>query len=131
MSETPKIYILNLNMHPARLEAMQNHLNGLDLEWERVEAIDALETSEDELNKYTDSAGPIQRMGSGARACTVGHFKIWERFLDMGKPAAFILEDDIKVSRHFFAFIEEASRLVDDVDVLNFNRQNSRRAQKN
>lgn len=48
-----------------------------------------------------------------------------------GKPVAFILEDDIKVSRHFFAFIEEASRLVDDVDVLNFNRQNSRRAQKN
>lgn len=130
MSETPNVYVLNLNRHPDRLEEMQKQLNSLGVNWERIEAVDALEASEEELDKYIDAFGPISRMGSGARACTVGHFKIWEKFLDTGKPIAFILEDDVKISHHFSMFIDEASKLADDVDILNFNRQNSRRAQK-
>ena len=123
MSKISKVYFLNLERHPDRLGNMQNQLNNLGLEADRVEAIDALKADEAELGKYVDVVGPIPRMGPGARACTAGHFKIWKKFLDTGAPVAFILEDDIIISRHFPAFIDEASKLADDVDILNFNRQ--------
>lgn len=130
MTKMSKVYFLNLRRHPKRLANMINQLRNLELEAERVEAIDALKADEAELYKYVDVVGPIPRMGPGARACTAGHFKIWEKFLDTGAPVAFILEDDIIISRHFPAFIDEASKLADDVDILNFNRQNSKKELK-
>lgn len=130
MSETPKVYFLNLNRHPDRLEAMQIQLNRLGIKSERVEAIDALEASEEELFRYIDPTGPIPRMGAGARACTAGHFKIWEEFLGSGKSVAFILEDDARISSKFKDFMLDAVGLADNLDILNFNLQAPRHKEK-
>lgn len=130
MSDTPNVYFLNLNRHPERLKSMQNQLNKFDMIWERVEAVDALEANEDELSKYVDIKGPIPRMGAGARACTAGHFKIWEKFLGTGKSVAFILEDDVRISSKFKDFILEAVDLADKLDILNFNLQAPRHREK-
>ncbi len=80
--------------------------------------------------EFTDAAGPIPRMGAGARACTVGHFKIWKKFLETDASVAFILEDDVRISEGFPAFVKAAASYSNEVDILNFNRQNSKREQK-
>jgi|GEM_PF-5503485 len=130
MGDDSRIYFLNLNRHEARFKYMRTQLDGQGLSWERFIATDALEASEEELNEYTDAEGPIPRMGKGARACTVGHFKIWKHFLETGASAAFILEDDALLSKHFAEFVGEALRHTAEVDILNFNRQNSKGVHK-
>ncbi len=123
MTKPPRVYVLNLNRHADRLASVQGQLDSLGVSWERFEAIDALDAREEDLGKYIEAHGPIPRMGRGARACTAGHFKIWKKFLETGEAVAFILEDDVAISRHFPAFIVEASKFAGDVDILNFNSQ--------
>jgi len=96
------------------------------LNWERFPAIDAKHTSETQLFEFTDPKGPIPKMGTGARACTSGHFKIWAHFLNTKAPVAFVLEDDATLSKEFSKFIIEAESYASQVDILNFNRQNSK-----
>jgi len=126
MPESARIYYLNLDRHPDRRANMDKQFSNLGLDAERVAAIDAETASEAELNNYVDAAGPIPRMGAGARACTVGHFLIWEKFLKTDAKVAFILEDDAKVSSAFAEFVDEAVKISDEVEILNFNRQNSK-----
>ena len=130
MNTAPDIYFLNLDRHKNRFEKLRAQLDNLYLTWERVAAVDAQQASEEELAEYTDPTGPIPRMGAGARACTVGHFKIWKKFLETDAPVAFILEDDVRVSEKLPAFIEAAATYSNKVDILNFNRQNSKHEQK-
>lgn len=130
MKSSPDVYFLNLDRHSGRLENMVVQLNDLGLTWERVTAIDATKAKEEELNEYVDPIGPIPRMGAGARACTVGHFKIWETFLETEAPTAFVLEDDIKISNNFPAFLKFAVNISNCVDILNFNRQDSKNETK-
>lgn len=120
------VYFLNLDRHSTRFKNMSRQLNQTNLTWQRFVAVDALEASEEELNEYVDAEGPIPRMGKGARACTVGHFKIWKQFLETEASVAFILEDDALISKNFSDFISEALKYTDKVDILNFNRQNSK-----
>ena len=96
----------------------------------RSSAIDAKQASEEELNEYVDAKGPIPRMGAGARACTVGHFEIWKKFLETGAPIAFVLEDDIRISDRLPEFVNVAANYASEVDILNFNRQDSKRENK-
>ena len=126
----PDIYFLNLDRHKDRFENLRNQLENLDLTWERIAAVDARQASEEELAEYTDPTGPIPRMGGGTRACTAGHFKIWKKFLETRAPVAFILEDDVRISKGFADFVKMATGYADEVDVLNFNRQNSKRDKK-
>jgi len=127
----PDIYFLNLDRHKNRFENMRHQLDNLGLTWERITATDAQHASEKELAEYTDANGPIPRMGAGARACTVGHFRIWKQFLETDAPVAFILEDDIRISSRFPAFVKAATSYSSEVDILNFNRQDSKREHKN
>ena len=130
MNTVPDIYFLNLDRHENRFENMRDQLNNLGLSWERIAAVDALQATEEELEQYTDAAGPIPRMGAGARACTAGHFIIWNEFLETDAPVAFILEDDVRISDTFPDFLKMAATYAADVDILNFNRQDSKRDQK-
>lgn len=130
MTISPVIYVLNLDRHKDRLENMSAQLDRLALPWVRVAAIDAALVPENTLGAYVDAVGPIPRMGAGARACTVGHFIMWKRFLETDAPVAFILEDDAKISNSFPAFVEAAVHYAGEVDILNFNRQDSRHEHK-
>jgi glycosyl transferase family 25 len=130
VNTAPDVYFLNLDRHKNRFENLRHQLDNLGLTWERIAAVDAQQASEEELEKYTDATGPIPRMGAGARACTVGHFKIWKKFLETDATVAFVLEDDVKISERFPAFVESAASYSNEVDILNFNRQNSKREQK-
>lgn len=123
MQTQPNVYFLNLDRHVSRLENMTTQLDALGLSWERVAALDAQQASEEELAEYTDPTGPIPRMGAGARACTVGHFRMWHRFLETDAPVAFILEDDARLSENLPAFIHSAQTYANTLDILNFNRQ--------
>ncbi len=130
MNEKPKIYVLNLNRHKNRLKNIQKQLAKQSLLFERLTAIDARDAREEILGEFTEKTGPIPRMGAGARACTVGHFKIWKRFLETDANTAFILEDDVRISNDFAKFIAMAADCAGQVDILNFNRQDSKRTYK-
>lgn len=130
MKISPDVYFLNLDRHKLRLENMAAQLNNLGLTWERVAAVDARLATEEELNEYVDATGPIPRMGAAARAVTAGHFVIWKKFLQTDAPIAFILEDDVKISGRFPEFVKVAANYSGDVDILNFNRQDSKHEKK-
>lgn len=130
METSPDVYFLNLDRHKKRLDNMAAQLNGIGLTWERVAAIDAQQANEEELDEYVDAVGPIPRMGAAARAVTAGHFIIWKKFLETDAPIAFVLEDDVRISESFPQFVKVVAGYSNDVDIFNFNRQDSKRANK-
>lgn len=125
-----KTYVLNLDRHPERLAEIGRQLDAQDIEWQRFSAIDALSAEPETLDQFTDTVGPIPRMGAGARACTAGHFLIWEAFLASDATVAFILEDDARISSKFKDFMVQSIKLADKLDIVNFNRQAPKRKNK-
>src|SRR5882757_102341 len=89
------VYIVNLARRPDRLERLGGRLDALGIAWQRVEALDAQQASEAELDAVISATGPLGRLGNADRACTVSHMRAWSALLATDAPFGLVLEDDI------------------------------------
>ena len=65
MTQAIPVYIVNLARRPDRLGRIADHLAGLGIDWQRVDALDALVTPERELDQVIAASGPLGRLGNG------------------------------------------------------------------
>ncbi|WP_181033543.1 glycosyltransferase family 25 protein [Arthrobacter sp. SX1312] len=90
-SEVP-VYVLNMPEDERKLSLL-NHLYGkFDVRPSRHEGVDGRILSPAELTEVTAHRG--RQIGKGALGCALGHFSMWERFIDGSDSHALILEDD-------------------------------------
>lgn len=87
-----KIYLINLDRRPDRLEFMTSQLNKLGLTFERVAAIDG--GNDDDIGFPNDHP----RLAKQEFACYLSHITCWEKLLDSGEERCLILEDDVILS---------------------------------
>jgi glycosyl transferase, family 25 len=86
-----RIFLVNLDRHPERLSYMRGVLHGLELDFERISAVDRRQLP-------GDIAPARSRMTAGEIACAQSHFRCWQRLLATGDEQALILEDDVLIS---------------------------------
>lgn len=99
-----KIYLINLDRAKERLELMHNQFEKYNIEYERVEAIDAKELDDNIYcveNKYDRS------LVSGEIGCYLSHVKTLNKFINSENDFAIIIEDDAILQDDFKDIIEK------------------------
>lgn len=97
-----KIYLINLAIRPDRLRFMKAQLDAQGLPFTRIDAINGLG---DENIGYPANH---PRLSKGEYACYLSHVKCWEAFIASGDKHCLVLEDDIKLSKHFSKILNHA-----------------------
>lgn len=99
------IFLINLDRSPHRLKDVDDSMRQLDLDYERVPAVDGRATSTAEVNAVYSHKQNVERynydLTQGEIACYMSHRKAWKKLLDSDHPVAIILEDDIVLSPAF------------------------------
>ena len=87
-----RIYLINLDRRPDRLDAMEAQARHLGLDVTRIAAVDA--RTAEPANVFAAN-GPLGEIPRGDQCCTLSHVKAWQAFWDSGDSHAAILEDDV------------------------------------
>jgi len=134
-----KVYVINLEKRPERMKSIATILDDLKIPFERFEAFDFGNGSENALRKAesrflpgtkfntTIVAQDLQVNGSvhqtwGSTGCWQSHLQVYMTIVSQNLPGPYlILEDDIKVSPKIIAFLSFRNmfeKLPHDWDVL-------------
>ena len=97
-----KIFLINLDRRPDRLQFVASQLNNLQLDFERISAIDGEKINIETLNdiKINNNRHYIERsrlLSMGEIGCALSHRLIWKRMLEQNLDYALILEDDVTI----------------------------------
>ena len=110
-----KIYLINLNRHPQRLERMEKLLQGLP--FQRISAVDGRTVPGPERRDHSRRTSR-ENLSRYDRACTLSHRLAWENFLAGTEKYACILEDDIALSPDFPKFVRDESWIPKNGDLV-------------
>ena len=103
------IYVINLERRTDRFKIISDSFDRLDLEIERVPAVDALVVTDRQLAKRVNLDFQVGKMGRGSEANVLSHCLALETFLCTSYSMALILEDDAEPSSdlpHFLQSLE-------------------------
>ena len=101
-----KIYCINLDRHPQRMQRMRESLSSVT--FERIAAVDGANCPGPERRDITIPA-TADTLTRFERACLASHRLAWTRLLQDDAPCACVLEDDVVLSPEFSAFMQDAS----------------------
>ena len=113
-----RVFVINLARRRERMEFMRSQFHRLNVDFERVEAIDgaALPASEIErsVNRFRWHCAQGYRARNGEIGCALSHQSIYHRMIDENIAAACIVEDDVtlSVSRRQFSRSGASLRIV-------------------
>lgn len=114
------VHVINLSRAPERLARIGAALDGFDLPWRRVEAIDRTAVPVARLQAEF-GGGRLARAfpaTPGDMACSLTHRRVWEAVAGGAAEAAVILEDDAAPAASFPAFAaDDMVRLMRDHDM--------------
>ena len=100
-----RVFVINLARRHERMEFMRSQFHRLNVDFERVEAIDgaALPASEIErsVNRFRWHCVQGYRARNGEIGCALSHQSIYRRMIDENLAAACIVEDDVTLSSRF------------------------------
>ncbi len=109
-----KTILINLKKDTDRLEFMTKQLNKLEIEFEKLEAINGKEyliTNESEHDENPNIEKYGKKMTAGEIGCALSHKRCYQKFLNdpiyKNVKYLLILEDDIKLDKNFKNILEE------------------------
>uniref|UniRef100_A0AC35U0R8 Glycosyltransferase 25 family member n=2 Tax=Rhabditophanes sp. KR3021 TaxID=114890 RepID=A0AC35U0R8_9BILA len=117
-----KIYLINLGRRKERMRKMREILKVTGIKYERWNAVDGKELSEEEVSKsitflpgYKD---PIYKrpMKMGEIGCFMSHYGIWAEVISKVLSRVIVFEDDIRFSKNAIKILRES---VVDLDKTN------------
>jgi glycosyl transferase family 25 len=111
-----RIFLINLQRRPDRLNAMNAAGARLGLTLTRIEALDARTAGP--LSEYFATSGPLGEIPRGDKACLISHRMAWEQFVASGETHAAFLEDDVVLSPAAARFLKDASWISSGIDVV-------------
>jgi glycosyl transferase family 25 len=126
MSQAIPVFIINLARRPDRLARLGGRLDALGIAWHQVEALDALQANQAELDAVMMRTGPLGCLGDGDRACTVSHMRAWQMFLSSDAPFAMVLEDDIYLAEDGKAVVASTDWIPAGIELLKLEKYGPR-----
>jgi len=113
-----RVTLINLERRKDRLSAMEEQAARLDLDLERVAALDAGTADVGAVNRWFAMGGPLGEIPAGDKACLLSHRMAWERFVATGDPYAAFLEDDVRLSKAAGPILTSDAWIPAGVDVV-------------
>lgn len=105
-----KVYLINLKRSPDRLQKMQKLLGRYSINFQRFEAVDSREFTDDDLKNVTppNYLYPYV-MQKGEVACFLSHRNCWKDFVQSNDDWALILEDNQILQPAITTYIQDLS----------------------
>lgn len=101
------VYVINLDRRPNRWAAMSAQLERLDIEAERIAAVDGrLIARQDAWEAETNGNATCRILTPAEEGCLLSHGKAMSAFLGTGASHALILEDDVELATDLRAALE-------------------------
>lgn len=119
-----KIFLINLDRRPDRLQFVASQLNNLQLDFERISAIDGEKINIETLNdiKINNNRHYIERsrlLSMGEIGCALSHRLIWKRMLEQNLDYALILEDDVTIDAKLLDILTD--KTIRNYDFINLS----------
>jgi glycosyl transferase family 25 len=102
------VLVINLKRSEARLSFMSQQLERLNINFIRVEAVDAYEIDSNLYNKHSYDWNRVLRRSE--LACFFSHKKAWEYVVKKREPSI-IFEDDVVLSKSIVDVLKHISKL--------------------
>lgn len=119
----PPIWVLNLERSKDRRLFMEKQLEGLDLEFEIIKAVDGKALKEDDLRSYSEKKA-IRCEGTalspGRIACALSHARMWHRIIEENLNEVLILEDDGLIGESLIDILRSRHQFPRDWEFMNF-----------
>lgn len=91
------VFLINLDRQPGRLRFMQQQLSALGVTPIRIPATNGRDPDE----RSRSCAASYAQLSPGEIGCFESHRRLWQRIVDEGIPAAFVIEDDVILASDF------------------------------
>ena len=112
-------YLINLDRAPDRLAFISRRLDALGIQYTRLAAVDGNALSEESRASFIAARPRDGRSwGAGQIGCFMSHVSAWEKIAISSFSHAVIVEDDVHVSDSTPAFLENASWIPADADIV-------------
>jgi len=108
-----KIFVINLDRAPQRLERMASLFGELGLDFTRVPAVDGRELADRQARK-----GMYYELGNGEIGCFLSHIKCWDIAAKADGEYAAIFEDDVHFGAGARELLVDTSWIPADADVV-------------
>lgn len=112
------VYVINMAANTTRMDHAATELNRLNIPFQRFEAVNGRELSEEELAKVYDAKANLKRsrhpMIGPEIGCYLSHLEIWKEIANSTKEGAVILEDDFTTADDLAQVLEAVA--IDDGD---------------
>ena len=102
-----KIYLLNLNRKPQRLESSISRLNEVGIDFEKYGATDG-----SVMNHIWNKLGNNYFSNPNYLACSISHLSIYNDAISKGYTKILILEDDVKVNLNCQSLFNQISNQI-------------------
>lgn len=106
------VLVINMDDDVERLATMREQLQLLDIEWERIPAVDGTALSPQVLRQDNSRARP-RKLSASEIGCLQSHVTVWRRIVEGTAPAALVLEDDVLLNPDVALFVNTPSIFVD------------------
>ena len=113
MNKIP-IYVINLRRTPERKLYMQRQLDALGLEYQWIEAVDAY----DFTNADLEGVNLNKKNQPMAMACLLSHIKFYDQVIKNNHEIACVLEDDAELSPTFLDILNYEKLQKEDWEIL-------------
>ncbi|WP_228768488.1 glycosyltransferase family 25 protein [Shewanella sp. TC10] len=117
-----KVFVINLDKSTDRMAFMQQQLNQLNIEYERVPAVYGKELSEAEISNIFDKKTNLEKydkvLNVGEIGCYLSHVNCWNDMIDNQINYALILEDDSILDKGLVDLIESVGKLAEQWDYI-------------
>lgn len=103
------VYIVSLKEAIERRSLISEHLRGLGIEYELIDAVRGSSLDP----KYRSEVNPASNMSMGALGCYLSHIRVYERIVRENISVALILEDDTVLHHSVRNLIENGCETLD------------------
>jgi glycosyl transferase family 25 len=127
-----KSYLINLDKDTDRLAFFSANFSRLEMEVERISAIDGRVFSEEDYHKFMqDRPRSYNREKTktwlrGQMGCFLSHYTVWEKIAQGSNLFCAVFEDDIHVSDDLKEILDDDSWIPNDVDIIRLETSTNR-----
>ena len=113
-----KLFVINLDRQPERLNRMEQMFEDLGLQFSRVSAVDRKKLSIEEIRNWQCREAGVPHLRPGETACFLSHRDCWRRIVNEGLPYAAIFEDDIHLGADAAALLQSGDWIPGEADIV-------------